>query len=52
VSGIELVAGVIAGSLALLADAGHMLVDALALLLAWAGAHFAQRPADDRRSFG
>ena len=40
------------GSLALLADAGHMLVDALALLFAWLGARFAQRPADARRSFG
>ena len=48
----EAVGGWYSGSLALLADAGHMLVDALALLLAWAGAHFAQRPADDRRSFG
>jgi len=48
----EAVGGWYAGSLALLADAGHMLVDAFALLLAWAGAHFAQRPADDRRSFG
>jgi len=36
----------------LLADAGHMLVDAVALLLAWAGAHFARRPADALRSFG
>ena len=40
------------GSLALLADAGHMLIDAVALLLAWAGAHFARRPADALRSFG
>lgn len=40
------------GSLALIADAGHMLVDALALLLAWAGAHFSLRPPDARRSFG
>lgn len=48
----EAVGGWYSGSLALLADAGHMLVDALALLLAWAGAHFAQRPADERRSFG
>lgn len=39
-------------SLALLADAGHMLVDAASLLLAWAAAHFASKPADARRSFG
>jgi len=44
--------GWLSGSLTLLADAGHMLVDTFALLLAWAGAHFARRPADARRSFG
>ncbi len=48
----EAVGGVISGSLALLADAGHMLVDSSALLLAWLGARFARRPADARRSFG
>lgn len=48
----EAVGGVLSGSLALLADAGHMLVDALALLFAWLGARFAQRPADALRSFG
>jgi cobalt-zinc-cadmium efflux system protein len=48
----EAVGGVVSGSLALLADAAHMLVDAAALLFAWLGARFAQRPADARRSFG
>jgi cobalt-zinc-cadmium efflux system protein len=48
----EALGGWFSGSLALLADAGHMLVDAFALLVAWAGAHFARRPADTRRSFG
>jgi cobalt-zinc-cadmium efflux system protein len=48
----EAVGGWVSGSLALLSDAAHMLVDAFALLLAWAGAHFARRPADDLRSFG
>ena len=48
----EAFGGWISGSLALLADAGHMLVDALALLFAWLGAHFARRPADALRSFG
>ncbi len=48
----EAIGGVLSGSLALLADAGHMLIDALALLFAWLGAYFAQRPADARRSFG
>jgi cobalt-zinc-cadmium efflux system protein len=44
--------GVWSGSLALLADAGHMMVDALALLLAVVGAAMAARPADARRSYG
>lgn len=49
---VEAVGGWMSGSLALLADAGHMLVDAAALLFAWLGAHFARKPADARRSFG
>jgi cobalt-zinc-cadmium efflux system protein len=48
----EAIGGWWSGSLALLADAGHMLVDAVALLLAWGGSHFARRPADALRSFG
>jgi cobalt-zinc-cadmium efflux system protein len=48
----EAVGGVVSGSLALLADAGHMLVDASALVLAWLGARLARRPPDARRSFG
>jgi cobalt-zinc-cadmium efflux system protein len=48
----EVAGGVWSGSLALLADAGHMMVDALALLLAVAGAWMATRPADARRSYG
>lgn len=49
---VEAAGGLFSGSLALLADAGHMLVDAGALLLAWMAARFAARPADARRSFG
>src|SRR5579883_1821016 len=48
----EAAGGWISGSLALLADAGHMFVDAFALLLAFLGAYFSRRPADDKRSFG
>ena len=48
----EAIGGIVSGSLALLADAGHMLVDAGALMFAWLGAHYARRPADARRSFG
>lgn len=49
---VEAAGGWISGSLALLADAGHMLVDATALLFAWLGAWFARKPADALRSFG
>ncbi len=48
----EVIGGTWSGSLALLADAGHMMVDALALLLAFVGAWMATRPADARRSYG
>jgi len=48
----EAVGGWLSGSLALLADAGHMLVDAGALMFAWLGALYARKPADARRSFG
>jgi len=48
----EVVFGVIAGSLALLADAGHMLTDAAALALALGAATFAGRPARGRWTFG
>ena len=40
------------GSLALLADAGHMATDAGAVLLALAAGYMATRPATDRRTFG
>jgi cobalt-zinc-cadmium efflux system protein len=48
----EAIGGAWSGSLALLADAGHMMVDALALLMAFVGAWLAMRPADARRSYG
>jgi cobalt-zinc-cadmium efflux system protein len=48
----ELVFGFVAGSLALLADAGHMLTDAAALALALGAATFAGRPAQGRWTFG
>jgi cobalt-zinc-cadmium efflux system protein len=49
---VEVVGGLWSGSLALLADAAHMMVDALALLLAVVGAWMATKPADARRSYG
>lgn len=49
---VEFVGGVLSNSLALLADAGHMLTDTAALALAWAATRIAARPADTKRSFG
>lgn len=49
---VEVVAGYAAGSLALLADAGHMLADAGALTLALAAAWLGARPATPERTFG
>ncbi|WP_164115512.1 cation diffusion facilitator family transporter [Sphingorhabdus sp. Alg239-R122] len=48
----EVVGGVISGSLALIADAGHMLTDFAALALAWLAFRIAQRPSDWKRSYG
>jgi cobalt-zinc-cadmium efflux system protein len=50
--GVEVVGGLLSGSLALLADAGHMLTDTGALTLAWLAFVVARRSADGRRSFG
>ena len=51
-AGVEALTGLAAGSLALLADAAHMLSDALALGLALFAAWLAHRPATPQRSFG
>jgi cobalt-zinc-cadmium efflux system protein len=48
----EVAGGIAAGSLALLADAGHMLTDFASLALAWFGFRLSRRPADWRRTFG
>jgi cobalt-zinc-cadmium efflux system protein len=48
----EVVAAIVAGSLALLADAGHMLTDAGALAFALFAATLAGRPAQGRWTFG
>jgi cobalt-zinc-cadmium efflux system protein len=48
----EVVGGLLSGSLALLADAGHMLTDFAALALAWLGFRLTRRPADWRRTYG
>ncbi len=48
----EVFAGVRAGSLALLSDAGHNFTDAIALLLAAIGVYFQGKPADHIKTFG
>ena len=49
---LEAAGGIISGSLALLADAGHMLTDTGALFLALIATRLARRPADGARSYG
>src|SRR3954463_11202871 len=48
----EVVGAVVSGSLALLADAGHMATDAAGIALALGAVTLAQRPARGRRTFG
>ena len=48
----EIVGGLMTGSLALLADAAHMLTDAGGLALALAAIHFAARPATPQKTYG
>ncbi|GAB5470069.1 MAG: cation diffusion facilitator family transporter [Rhodospirillales bacterium] len=49
---LEAVGGFISGSLALIADAGHMFTDVAALLLALAAIRLGRKPGDARRTFG
>ena len=49
---VQAAAGLTAGSLALLSDAGHNLTDALALGLALFGVYLQRKPADESRTFG
>lgn len=48
----EVAGGILSGSLALLADAGHMLTDAAALLVALLAVQFSQRKPNARHTFG
>ncbi|MBL4691927.1 MAG: cation transporter [Magnetovibrio sp.] len=48
----EIIGGIVSGSLALLADAGHMLIDFISLALAWLGFKLARQPADFMRTYG
>ncbi|GAB5489615.1 MAG: cation diffusion facilitator family transporter [Parasphingorhabdus sp.] len=49
---VEVVYGLLSGSMALLADAGHNLSDVLGLAVAWAGAELAKRPPSNRFTYG
>jgi cobalt-zinc-cadmium efflux system protein len=48
----QIVAGVISGSLALIADAIHNLSDAMSLVIAFVARRISRRPADDTMTFG
>ena len=48
----EVIGGILSGSLALIADAGHMLTDFAALTLSWAAFRASGRPHDERRTYG
>lgn len=48
----EVIGGLMSGSLALIADAGHMATDTAALFMAWLAFRLARRPADPNRSYG
>ncbi|GAA3836900.1 cation diffusion facilitator family transporter [Streptomyces phyllanthi] len=49
---VQIVGGILADSLALIADAAHMATDAVGLAMALLAIHFAGRPASDQRTFG
>ncbi len=49
---VEIAGGLLSGSLALLADAGHMVSDAAALAMSLVALRIANRPADSKRSYG
>jgi cobalt-zinc-cadmium efflux system protein len=49
---VEAVGGFLAGSLALLADAGHMLTDTASLALAWLAFRVAKRPGGENHTYG
>lgn len=49
---VEIIGGFWVNSIALIADGVHMLTDAMALTVAWWGYHIAQKPANERMTFG
>lgn len=49
---VEVIAGILTNSLALLSDAAHMLTDTAGIAIALAAIKIGERPADNRRTFG
>jgi cobalt-zinc-cadmium efflux system protein len=49
---VQVIFGIAAHSLALVADAGHNLGDVLGLVLAWWASHLTKQPATDQRTYG
>lgn len=49
---IEIIGGLLANSLALLSDAGHVFTDLAALVISFFALRFAARPANSRKTFG
>ena len=50
--GIQIIVGLAIGSLALISDAGHMLIDVCGLIMALVAMYFSQRPATPNRTYG
>ena len=48
----EIIGGILTNSLALLADAGHMLVDVVSLVMSLLALTFALRPPSKERTYG
>ncbi|WP_373019211.1 cation diffusion facilitator family transporter [Thiomicrorhabdus sp.] len=49
---VEIIGGLWVNSIALVADGVHMLMDAVALAIAWWGFHMSKKPANERMTFG
>jgi cobalt-zinc-cadmium efflux system protein len=50
--GVQIIIGLAIGSLALISDAGHMLIDVCGLIMALVAIYFSQRPATPNRTYG
>jgi cobalt-zinc-cadmium efflux system protein len=50
--GVQIIIGVAIGSLALISDAGHMLIDVCGIVMALIAMYFSQRPATPNRTYG